>query len=80
MEWNATVRVPTTLNSISVDLGRLNEVPEEGQAAAALAKVGNNWSQQKYAEVRAGLSKIRRQDVCSYSWLILTYFDHLACL
>eukprot|EP00913_Durusdinium_trenchii_P019734 g18550.t2 len=39
LEWGATVRVPTTLNAISVDLARLHEVSEElGRPAASLAE------------------------------------------
>ena len=41
LEWGAPVRVPTTLNAISVDLARLHEVSEElGRPAASLAEAG----------------------------------------
>jgi len=39
LEWNAKVQVPTTLNAISVDLARKDEVPPElGGPAASLAE------------------------------------------
>lgn len=49
LEWNAKVKVPTTLNAISVDLARKDEVPPElGGPAASLAEVGFIGKQTEY--------------------------------